>query len=889
MMLSGLLERPILGKLTLFCTLAVCFLMQKTLAANMFMSTNSLDNATPVSMLWGVPDTSAVVGRIFKFAIPTYAFRGDVLRYELSEGDSDSRLPMWLHFNSTTNTLEGVPSEEDVGVHYISIIAIGKKSRDKDIFTIDVVPAPDVASSEAKDINTGVVKCQLDEPAVLAGIVLDAELSKMSPAARVSAIQKMSQYSMLAEETFTLLPSKTGDLSAIIAGPGNIRKPFYKGMVVSWQIGCGSRDFSKLPLVTVLESAAKDGTMAEKLGHNIISWHVKYDQPKLASRVRRQAIPIVVGTPLATPVPGSILPSVRPSSSIKLDMTPKPPTRSVPAESTIVMMSSSAKMSPSPTMKHPVKTQLPVPGFTAMPTPTPTPPRGVETSVQLQPTPVPTSETQAPTRTFSPPAQSMTPTEVLTSVPVMTTTPSSTKVPKATSSMIEPTSTSTTVVTTPVIILPPSTPPPPPTKKPKPTKKPVEPTKPVKETTPTMPTTTTQRSTTVDKPPVVIKDISRIEVQVGKYFDYKIPNDLFHDEDGDTSKLELALYFASNREPVTKDHWFYFDKKNQKLSGRTLIAQEVTDYLLVAQDTKGQFNEVVFEIVVKPAPKPEAAPVSMGMTLDIDYDEFMKNKELQELILTKLAAVFGDTNADNIAILSIERGSVILSWTNSSIPTGSCQKELIESLIRMMLNPDGTVTDEMRNAFSPDFTITEVQAMPSGVCLTTIAPTTTDTTTRIDGVPQPQSDDIWISTVLPAVVVAFILLIAGVIIFILYRKNRKGKLSDEDKHTFISKRIPIILPDEIQDAEKPPSSTSPLILKNEKPPLPPPDYAADKTSEPLLNEYVDLDRNSVPMVDLSGSPPYEPPPPLNSTPSENRTTRPINTPTHRAPPPYVPP
>ncbi|XP_071961391.1 dystroglycan 1-like [Antedon mediterranea] len=882
-MLSGLFQRPTRERQTLLCVLLIC-LMKESIGANMYQSTNSLDN--DITMLWGVPDTTAYVGRIFDFAIPRYAFRGDVLKYKLSEGDNDNRLPMWLHFNSSSNTLQGVPSEEDIGVHYISITAIGKNSQDQDTFTIDVVPSPDASASESKGIGTGAVKCQADEPAVLAGIVLDAELSKMSPAARVGAIQKMSQYSMLAEDTFTLLPSKTGDSSAIIAGPGNIRKPFYKGMVVSWQIGCGSRDFSKLPLVTVLESAAKDGSMAEKLGHNIIGWHVRYDQPEHARRMRRQAEPTrppSANTPLATPVPNSILPTVKPTS-VKTDI---PPTRAVPAESTMMVMPSSVRASPSPSMKPTMKTQLPVSGFTAMPTPTPTPPRDVVT--ELQPTPMPTSA-QAPTRTFTPPVQSMTPTDVLPSVPVMTTEPSPSQAPMATSSMIQPTS-SATVPTTQVIILPPSSPPPPPTKKPTPTKKP-PPRKPTAQppSTKKMEQTTTEPTPTTNAAPVLNQDVvfSRLEVKQGEFLDFKIPEDLFYDkEDGDN--LHLQLSFHTTGKPVTKANWFHLDKKNNKLTGRTLTAQDVTEYILRAQDTKGYFEQFSFEVVVIPAPKPETAPVSMGLTLDIDFDEFMKNKELQEYVLSRLAAVFGDSDSSNIAILSVERGSVKLTWTNSSISPDSCQIELIEALMKMIMNEDGTPTDALRDAFKPKFEITEVAAMPSGACVSTMAPmTTTITTTRISGVAQPQTDDIWISTVLPAVVVALILLIAGIIIFILYRKNRKGKLSDEDKHTFISKRIPIILPNEVQEAEKPPSSTTPLILKEEKPPLPPPDYS-DKKTEPLLNEYSELDRNSVPMVDLSGSPPYEPPPPLNSTPSENRTTRPINTPTHRAPPPYVPP
>jgi neurexin len=282
----------------------------------------------------------------------------------------------------------------------------------------------------------------------------------------------------------------------------------------------------------------------------------------------------------------------------------------------------------------------------------------------------------------------------------------------------------------------------------------------------------------------------------------------------------------------------------------------------------------------------------MGMTLDIDYDTFVSDPQLQLFVLNKIAKAFGDPNADAITITDIRPGSVIISWVNNTLPTDSCNQELILELQSKIMTEDGKPTQALIDAFLPEFNITQVESLPLGACAsTTPAPPTTATSDPGAGGQEPPQD-MWISTVLPAVVIAVILLIAGVIIFILYRKSRKGKLSDEDQNTFINKGIPIIFADEIEDGEKPPSSSSPLIMKTEKPPLSPPEYT--ETQQPLITNGEqrgggdEEDKHSLPMVDMSGTPSYQPPPPLSPSPPENRNNTPSrDIASYRKPPAYV--
>lgn len=102
-----------------------------------------------------------------------------------------------------------------------------------------------------------------------------------------------------------------------------------------------------------------------------------------------------------------------------------------------------------------------------------------------------------------------------------------------------------------------------------------------------------------------------------------------------------------------------------------------------------------------------------------------------------------------------------------------------------------------------------------------------------------------------------------------------------------SKGIPVIFQDELEERLEVSSGTkSPIIMKEEKPPLPPPDYNRDKaeTYRPIRSESFKSDTyRSQPnattalLSDIDDTSPYHPPPPIRPTP------------TYRQPPPYLPP
>ena len=95
----------------------------------------------------------------FSFTIPEGSFSdadGDTLSY-VATLDDGSNLPSWLHFDETTQTLSGTPSNIEVTVYNIKVTAFDGEESVSDIFQINVQPniSNSVNGSDGNDIITG--------------------------------------------------------------------------------------------------------------------------------------------------------------------------------------------------------------------------------------------------------------------------------------------------------------------------------------------------------------------------------------------------------------------------------------------------------------------------------------------------------------------------------------------------------------------------------------------------------------------------------------------------------------------------------------------------------------------------------------------------------------
>lgn len=617
-----------------------------------------------------------------------------------------------------------------------------------------------------------------------------------------------------------------------------LRQVVENGVLLSWKLGC-SLDQSTVPDMDSIQGPAKEGSMSARLGYPVVGWHITNKKPHVPKRVRRQ--------PNNTPTP--VLVVLPPTTVVE------PPVRTIPT------LSSPSIATPSETSAPPVRGPVPLPGKPTI---------RIRDPVAHTPTPGPPHPTRVVEATSTGPIQ---PTVTRPTYVEATATPTPTPTP--TTPTKRTTKTPKRVKTTPVS---------------RDTKSTTA--KPSRRTTPPPGGAPDPYNTK----PELRNPIDQVSALVGTYFEVKIPSDTFFDkQDGTTDKLRLTLR-QNNNEVVGEGSWIQFNTTSQLLYGLPDVQHSGKhEYFMQATDKGGLTAVDAFEVRVGRWPVNDKAPVVFTARFDGDPRSVTHDVHRKILLVKKLAYALGDRNSSTVSLRNITKGSILVEWTNTSLPQHPCPKEQLAAMSKMLASHDGKPSQNFRYSMEPQFKPSEVKVKGRASCRTysfippgEMSLPQPEVVTPALGTGRQSTDDVYLHTVIPAVVVAAILLIAGIVAMICYRKKRKGKLTIEDQATFIKKGVPIIFADELDDSKPPPSSSMPLILQEEKPPLPPPEYPNLATPETtplnqeMLGEYTAL-RDEDP-----NAPPYKPPPPFN-TPMEGKGSRPKNMTPYRSPPPYVPP
>lgn len=332
-----------------------------------------------------------------------------------------------------------------------------------------------------------------------------------------------------------------------------------------------------------------------------------------------------------------------------------------------------------------------------------------------------------------------------------------------------------------------------------------------------------------------------------------------------------------DRQVIPSNHWLQFDEKNQEFYGIPHVYDSGRhEYQLVCEDSGGLTANDGLVVTVHQQPARIKHPsVHFSMTIDKPYDTFVKNARLQRKFVEKISELFNDRDTSQIVIESIT-DSTVVTWVNRSLHTIVCPNQDIARLRRVLMNDDDGITDRVTNVMNSDFNVEAVSLLPAGVCLgestvhhpeiSVLVPDDSRASTP------SESDDYLVTFIIPGIIVITMLLLAGIVACMLVRRRRRsGKLNvgDDEQRALRSKGIPVIFQDELEDKPEPGNKT-PIIMKEEKPPLPPPEYSkrGDSPEEEAL---------------------YQPPPPFPANRDSGRSLRPKATPTYRKPPPYVPP
>lgn len=404
--------------------------------------------------------------------------------------------------------------------------------------------------------------------------------------------------------------------------------------------------------------------------------------------------------------------------------------------------------------------------------------------------------------------------------------------------------------------------------------------------------------------PRIHHPIKRINATVGDIIKYRIPENTFYDfEDGSTRNLRLTLLTSDNVHPP-KSYWLQFDPRSQEIYGLPSDSEIGRhDFLLNAVDSDGHAVPDSFIIHVSHLPRRKKPPVELSIHLDYDFDSFQSDTSKKTLVASKIARLYGDPDPRYMMITNVTRGSVVYAWSNKTLGNDYCPKEKIDQLVKYIINDDGTLSSNLIQIMEPEFKVVSADAVPTGVCLGGVPPTfVTITTTTPQPSPPPDEleptlktstdEDIYITTIVPAIVIAVMLVIAAIVAYFLYWKKRKGKMSLGDKD-FIGSGVPVVFAGELEE-QKPDPGKTPAIMKNEKPPL-----STDHLLNPFRRAAV---RDSAPQTaaktrdgpphrerskDPASSTLYKPPPPFASN-RDMKGTRPKSTQAYRHAT-YVPP
>ncbi|KAF2974175.1 hypothetical protein EK904_006596, partial [Melospiza melodia maxima] len=272
-----------------------------------------------------------------------------------------------------------------------------------------------------------------------------------------------------------------------------------------------------------------------------------------------------------------------------------------------------------------------------------------------------------------------------------------------------------------------------------------------------------------NEPPKLTNHIDRVDAWEGTYFEVKIPSDTFYDkEDTTTDKLQLTLKLKE-QQMIEENSWVQFNSTSQLMYGmpdHNHIGKH--EYFMYATDKGGLFAVDAFEIHVHKRPHGDKAPVKFKARLEGDHNAVVNDIHKKIMLVKKLALAFGDRNSSTITVQDIAKGSIVVEWTNNTLPLEPCPREQIRTLSKKIADDSGRPSPAFSNVLQPEFKPLNVSVVGSGSCRhIQFVPVTKDGRVISEATPtvaagkdpeKSSEDDVYLHTVIPAVVVAAILL-----------------------------------------------------------------------------------------------------------------------------------
>lgn len=382
-----------------------------------------------------------------------------------------------------------------------------------------------------------------------------------------------------------------------------------------------------------------------------------------------------------------------------------------------------------------------------------------------------------------------------------------------------------------------------------------------------------------DEAPALKNSIDHIKVSVGRYYQFRVPENTFQDkEDGNTRNLSLSVSLVYGK-PLPSDSWLMFDRSSQTLYGIPLKSDTIgpdvlNKIILTAKDSEGQTVKDAISLTYQ---YEKELNHIISMRFISSFEEFMTDRENLVQFARSVAGFYGDNNLAYLTFSNVDKGSVIVAWSNTSLLGSMCRKSVIQELYDRLVDVNDTRNDS-NSALFRDFKPLSYRLEFSGSCLLPLTSSLPPTKSPVtDG-----DDRLWLEIILPALIAILVVVIIALLLLICCRHRRPSKsMKDSDKPAFLEDRRPIIFPEELELVDPSLRSKTPLVLPSDylhdsRPTVPPHGRPAPPYKQPEIEDLFPEGDNAPP-----------PPPPHTRVQDPEGTQS--DPPPYRLPPPYFNP
>lgn len=233
----------------------------------------------------------------------------------------------------------------------------------------------------------------------------------------------------------------------------------------------------------------------------------------------------------------------------------------------------------------------------------------------------------------------------------------------------------------------------------------------------TPPKTHVAPTNTKNFPPTVRNPVDQVRAFVGQLLVFKVPTDTFYDPE-DLIDLKLTL-LNGDRSKLDPNHWLQFDAKNREFYGVPGPHDKSQQYILVAEDKNGLTTNDALMVEVNHGTFKRDHSAAFEYQLDIGHDQFNVASTKRKFI-EGVARVFQDSDTSHILFKMAKklqyagRTAVVLQNRTLYRENHECPSGDVEKLRNVLLQPDRSVRDEVKETIGNDFNVLKITVAPTG-------------------------------------------------------------------------------------------------------------------------------------------------------------------------------